>query len=1042
LSDIVLDFGDVMESGQFRKDESYADSAIHDVPKLVKEVNWAPVREMKASLSKDCPLPEDDPHLALFVERYKTQIRRRVFLMPYDRNPHFVGRNELLRRLRQELVETNPNRYGHRVAMYGMGGVGKTQIAMEYVYRHKGRYDDIYWISGVHEAALCLGFQEIAAQTGCLLASEIEDLKPREVARNVISWLKRQKNWLLVIDNLDDISVANGFLPAMYHGGHTLITTRNPDTRTIPAQSFQIPVLDKDEAVELLLTRSDINRLDFSSDKSEASEIVNELGFLPLAIDQAAAFIRSLKDITEFLPVYRRSRKRFLRRDSISGHNSVASTFLLSLEKVREVKNGIQAEKLLQLLVFLNPDEILIDFLRAGSRGLRDELRQIIDDEFALYESLQLLERFSLIRISPRKDSIFIHRLIQTVLRDELSEAEVHRNMGEVISICYAAFPDRWETAETRHLCRKFENQVVEPAFQAAEIPSREAAITLGRIGGFLSNDGKMKDGERLELLSSEIFRNLFGDQASDTLTSMSNLASTYRSQGKLQDASDLEERVLVGRKKILGEEHPDTLTSMSNLASTSWSQGKLQEASDLEERVLVARQRILGEEHPQTFTSMSNLASTYRSQGKLQDASDLEERVLVGQKKILGEEHPDTLTSMSNLASTYQSQGKLQEAADLDESVLVARQRILGEEHPQTLTSMNNLASTYRNQGRLQDAADLQERVLLAQRIILGEDHPETLRSMGNLALVYQSQGKLEHAVGLEEMVLEAQRRILGEEHPDTLRSMGYLASVYQSQGKLEHAVDLEEMVLEAQRRILGEEHPDTLRSMSNLASAYQSQGKLEHAVGLEEMVLEAQRRILGEEHPDTLRSMGYLASVYQSQGKLEHAVDLEEMVLEAQRRILGEEHPDTLRSMSNLASAYQNQGKLEHAADLEERVLEVQRRILGEEHPDTLRSMSNLASVYQNQGKLEDAVDLEEMALEAQRRIMGEEHPDILNSMTNLARIYNDLGRGTAATLLMQQSVEASWKILGEDHISTIERKRFLDRLRLDHTTTEDTS
>src|SRR5271156_2932700 len=137
--------------------------------------------------------------------------RPNVFMMPYDRHPHFLGRDDLLSLLRQKLQQTNPKEYNHRVAIYGIGGVGKTQVAIEYVYRHERDYNNIYWISASDQAALLSGFQEIAAKTGCL-SGVTEGLKPTKVAENVLSWLRLQENWLLVIDNLDDVSVADGLL--------------------------------------------------------------------------------------------------------------------------------------------------------------------------------------------------------------------------------------------------------------------------------------------------------------------------------------------------------------------------------------------------------------------------------------------------------------------------------------------------------------------------------------------------------------------------------------------------------------------------------------------------------------------------------------------------------------------------------------------------------------------------------------------------------------------------------------------------------------
>jgi len=267
--------------------------------------------------------------------------RPKVFLIPHDRNPHFLGRGELLKALRQKLLETDQKRYIHRIALYGMGGVGKTQIAIGYVYEYRNDYDDVYWISGSDQAMLLSGFREIGEMTGCLAPAGKEGLKPAELAHIVLSWLRLQENWLLVIDNLDDVSVVDGFLPTMDGGGHTLITTRNPDAKAIPAEGCQILVLDEVDAVELLCVRSEnIENVRFST---IAVDVVNELGYLPLAIDHAAALIRSLSlDITDFLSLFHESRKEILSRDPTNKNtypNSVAATSSCHSTRLQQFPN-------------------------------------------------------------------------------------------------------------------------------------------------------------------------------------------------------------------------------------------------------------------------------------------------------------------------------------------------------------------------------------------------------------------------------------------------------------------------------------------------------------------------------------------------------------------------------------------------------------------------------------------------------------------------------------------------------------------------------
>ena len=295
-------------------------------------------------------------------------------MVDHQRNPHFTGRDDLLARLREELLDAKTKRFNHRIAIYGLGGVGKTQIAIEYAYRYGKEYNSIFWISAVDQAALLSGFEKIAKRTICSITL---NQKPETIAKAVLAWLRQEKGWLLVMDNLDDISVAEGYLPGMGTNGHTLITTRNPDCLQFQAEGIEIPVLQKYEAINLFYLRSDIQNIETSSaDYFYISNIVDELGCHALAIEQATAFIRcSRMDVSKFLSIYKASRTDLLKRISpgIGQYKmSVYATVQLSFGKVEKMKYGERAMKLLHLLAFLNPDGILMEFLEEGGEGLGD----------------------------------------------------------------------------------------------------------------------------------------------------------------------------------------------------------------------------------------------------------------------------------------------------------------------------------------------------------------------------------------------------------------------------------------------------------------------------------------------------------------------------------------------------------------------------------------------------------------------------------------------------------------------------------------------
>jgi NB-ARC domain len=428
--------------------------------------------------------------------------------------------------LHDKLFDEKQEEYIHRVALYGLGGVGKTQVAIEYVVTHQDYYTGIYWMTAVNQAELFSGFQNIASKTGCVTIS----MDPTDMAKAVLEWLGKQDRWLLVLDNMDDICVASDYLPCIRSGGgHLLITTRDPNTIGIPAEGLEVDVLDVSEAKALLLRRSNlqINNIPLNQDdvENEAIRIVTTLGFLALAIEQAAAYIREqLKDIFKFMNVYSSYRKTIHSRRTRGNwdyHWEIATTWLLSFEEIE--KTNTDAARLLRLFAFLNPDGILVEFLEEGKYGLTEMLSAFIGNSFLLNNALAELERFSLIRRPADGNVVSIHRLIQSVIRDEMTSNDTMEFKEMVLGLCDCAFPGFRE--ETRQLCRKYQGQVMGPLFEVGTLKTKRVADVMGRVAIFLYNDGKYGDCKQLLEEADIIYMEVSGAEGLDTLDNVKWLA-------------------------------------------------------------------------------------------------------------------------------------------------------------------------------------------------------------------------------------------------------------------------------------------------------------------------------------------------------------------------------------------------------------------------------------------------------------------------------------------------------------------------------------
>jgi len=703
-----------------------------------------------------------------------------------QKNEHFFGRKEILEELCFKLSDNSPKQHNHRVALFGMGGVGKTQIAIEYVITHENTYSHVFWISASKDSDLMSGFGQIAQEIGYQFSEESD----REMLRKeVLMWFKKETGWLLVLDNLDDITIVKPYLPDTSSLGHVLITTRNPNVTSIPAQPLKVDVFPTDEASELLLLRADLNDNPSDKVKAEAVKIVTELGFLALAIEQAAAYIRvKLKDIFKYLDLYHKRRKTLLEERPNKNWDypkEVATTWSVAFETV---SNNPDAKLLLNLFAFLNPDGILVEFLEAAIASDVAELEQLkrtITNTIKFVDALAELEQFSLISRSRDGGAISIHRLVQAVLQDNLNAEELSSCRTMVVALISNVFP--WFDEVNRQQCRHFQNQIVAPLSWLIQLDTDhnlDFAHLLLRVAWFLWHDGKFADAEIFQMHACQALP-VDTDPSIESFAAATTLAVVYHSNGRLAEAAVLLEKVLEEEQKALNADHPTKLATITHLAMTYRDLGKMKKAASLLEEVAELQRRIAGNDNENTLAILNNLAITYRDAGEMVKAASLFENVLEAETRILGNRHSDTLITINNLAITYRDLGEMEKAVGLLENVSEVNKEILGPEHPKTLTVVGNLALLYVDLGAREEAAALLEGVLEVQLRIFPEEHPRTLRTMNNLAAACFHLGEIPKAIALYEEALDIHKRKFGESHPKTVLMTTNLAYIRQTLGE-----------------------------------------------------------------------------------------------------------------------------------------------------------------------------------------------------------------------------------------------------------------
>jgi tetratricopeptide (TPR) repeat protein len=781
-------------------------------------------------------------------------------------SPHFRDPGNALVRLRETLLAAGNAAIVVPATLYGMGGVGKTQLALKYTYEYRDTYAGVWWFRAETDGTLQADARDACQETG---AGLVDAEPPTGTFKR---WLMRQEQpWLLVFDNAENAAALRPHLPT---GGphHVIVTSRDPAWGGV-ARPIEMAVWSDNEGANFLAARlpgighSDLQRLSHA------------LGGLQLALEQAAAFLEQTGgSVTDYCEQIDNVDGAALVLDegraSTGYERSVLATLSLAFPRLSSA-----AQQLLRICAFFSAEPIPERYFRekqevfaaiwAGSAPTALAWERIVGElrHFAIAERVDVA---SLGRVPGQSDdrvekALLLHRLTLEVARHALSVPAEDGPRAQQILRAHCpdepSDPKEWPRFSTLlpHLGS------LERLRSQGWLDRLVHSWMLYCVASYLS-DGRAlyRESERLIRSAIELYKADLGDEHPHTLTSTSSLALTLAKQGDHRGARTLQEQMLSMRCRVLGGEHPDTLRSMNDLALTLLDQGDYTGARARLEQVLSVRRRVLGEEHPDTLTSMNNLASTLRDQGERTAARVLLEDVFSGRRRVLGQEHPDTLASMNNLALTLCEQGDHTDARVLQEDVLSIQRRVLGQEHPDTLASMNNLASTLRAQGDYTRARALQENVLSIQRRVLGQEHLNTVTSMNNLALTLGRQGDHTGARLLQEDVLSILRRVLGEEHPKTLMSMSNLALTLWEQRNDTPARALQEDVLSIQRRVLGEQHPSTLLSMNNLAYTLWHIGMRDQAMVLMELAARGRSSTLGVEHPDSQTSIGLLAEMF----------------------------------------------------------------------------------------------------------------------------------------------------------------------------------
>ncbi|CAE6519771.1 unnamed protein product [Rhizoctonia solani] len=796
--------------------------------------------------------------------------------------PIFTGREAKICRVESCITASPMER--KVCIVHGLGGAGKTQIALKVIERTYHKWKEVIFVDASTKESIESSLKDVA------VAKRFGDTH-----QAALEWLESCcEQWLIVLDNLDDPSLPiRNYIPRGNHGS-IIITTRLSGMLSLAQGTHSdcsVSSMDPNDALALLLKLAyKRDREPSPEETEEAKALLQELGYFALAIVHAGSFIGQSPHmpITEYRALLKGQKRQALEaytklpqaiKADDYGHN-IYTAWLMCYNLL-----GSRAQKLLWLIAALHHTGVTVDIFRRAAQAI-NSYKTTFPTTHSEDSARQELQNFlcNFVDDSQNWDGLLFTQTINEVSSHSLLEYD-HMNQAYRIHV----------------LVQGWVHTVVPHEIDLAD----ECARALLSMSIPLDKS-----------LESIRFRINIGPHVDKVLEAPSTISPNYagalfrvlEDRGWWAKAELLNTRTLEIAQQVLGNDHPNTLNSMDKLACVYYELGRFEEARALISQVLDMRKQVLGEYHIDTLESMNNLACSYSNLGRFEDARALHSQALDMRKQILGRDHPDTLESMSNLAVTYLRLVRLEDARALLSQALGTVERVLGRDHPMTLKCTENLAFVYSELGRVEEAKVLLSHTLDSRKQVLGKSHPETLESTHKLGCVYLKFGQLEDARSLLSQATGMREQVLGRDHPDTLASMYNFARVHSKMGRFEDARALYSQELDAVKRSLGEDHPDTLISMVSLAHVYSRLDRPEDAKALFSQVVDSRKRVLGNDHPDTLESIIELANIHLVLRQFREAEELQLCVAKF-IQVFGENHEytDTARRIVKAIQKHQ---------------------------------------------------------------------------------------------------------------------------------------
>ena len=711
-----------------------------------------------------------------------------IWNIPHQRNPNFTGREDELRELRAALTD------GHAAAIVpisGLGGAGKTQLALEYAYRHTADYDAVWWLHAEDSATLTADIAQLAAP---LNLAERGLADQQATATAVLVWLSRHPGWLLVFDNARSAATCRSWLPAAGMG-HVILTSRDPNFREL-ARPLRLPRLPRADAVTFLQKRSGVE------EPVAAGELCEAVGDLPLAIALAAAYIETNGiSIADYAERYRGAPRELL-------DDAVAATWAISFEMLQTEEPS--ALDLLNLIAFLAPDDIDPRLLAAR-----------FPDALQLDRARAGLLRYSL--IETRGGKISVHRLVQAATRARLAREGREPEWAEAaVKLVNKVFPFESDKVATWSASARLVRHALTAAghTEGLGVAPETTSRLLNEVGLYLRNRAQLAEAERSLKRALAIGEKAYGPDHPYVAVLANNIGTILKAQGNLAGALEYTRRALVIGEKVYRPDHPQVAIFANNVGQILQVQGDLAEALEYSLRALAIDEKVYGPDHPQVAIRANNIGGILLDQGDLAGALQYARRALAIDEKVYGTDHPNVARDANNIGQILQDQGDLVGALEYARRALAIDEKVYGPDHPEVATDANNIGGILRNQGNLAGALEYTRRALAIDQKLYGPDHPSVARDANNIGTILQDQGDLAGALEYTRRALAIDEKVYGPDHPKVATRANNIGTILQAQGDLAGAMVYTRRALRIFQSTYGPDNPLTKRAAGNLAT------------------------------------------------------------------------------------------------------------------------------------------------------------------------------------------------------------------------------